>query len=412
MSDRESRRIVVAGAGIAGLTAALAFARQGRDVHIFEQAQQFETVGAGIQLSPNATRILDRLQVLDRLTPKATQPPAVLLMDAATLRLLARMPLGDIAQRRWGAPYLVVHRADLQAALLDAVAENPSIQITTGARATDVRIDGQGAAISLQCGDTTSQEQADLTIGADGVWSALRALCGGEAESRFSGALAWRATIDAASPAGIAFNALTSTDCVTAFLHSGFHLVAYPVKAGAAFNLVAFTKGRRMARNWAGEADITALAHAMRGAEKTLRALVGEIGPWTLWPVHTVDMRRPWTHGGRLALLGDAAHAMSPFAAQGAAMAIEDAATLAHFAATQTTAEKLHERLLEWEASRRARVAKVARRGALNKLAWNAAGPLALGRNLLLKLRSADSLAADMDWLYGYDAERVASSSE
>ena len=397
--------VIVAGAGIAGLTAALAFSRRGFKVRVFEQASGFDTVGAGIQLSPNATRILDRLGVLDLLSPRATHPAAVLLKDAATLRLLSRIPLGEIAERRWGAPYVVVHRADLQAALLAVATREPSVEIVNGARLTGAQLDGADAVVSVQSGEATRHERCDLVIGADGVWSSLRALCGGGSNSRFSGELAWRATIDAASEAGGALAALTSTDCVTTFLHSGFHLVAYPVGAGAAFNLVAFTQGRSAPRRWANKADPSILADAMRGTEKALRDLVEKAGPWTLWPVHNVDSHRPWVHSGRLALIGDAAHAMTPFAAQGAAMAIEDAETLAYSVSDEQG--ELAGALSGWEKQRRRRVLRVARRGALNRLAWHASGPVALARNTVLKLRGPDKLAADLDWLYGWKPPEV-----
>jgi salicylate hydroxylase len=391
--------VIVAGAGIAGLTAALAFSRRGFNVRIFEQTSGFDAVGAGIQLAPNATRILGRLGVLDLLSPRATHPAAVLLKDAATLRLLSRIPLGEIAERRWNAPYLVVHRADLQAALLAAAARESSIEIITGARLTGAQPDGASAVVSIQSGEATRQERSDLVVGADGVWSSLRALCEGDSNSRFSGELAWRATIDAASEAGAALAALTSCDCVTTFLHSGFHLVAYPISAGAAFNLVAFTQGRSAPRNWANKADASKLAHSMRGTEKALRDLVEKAGPWTIWPVHTVNARRPWVRG-RLALIGDAAHAMTPFAAQGAAMAIEDAETLA--CSVSDAQGEPGPALSRWEEQRRRRVLRVARRGALNRLAWHASGPVALARNTVLKLRGPDKLAADLDWLYGW----------
>jgi salicylate hydroxylase len=402
MGEPALRSVFIAGAGIAGLTAALAFARHGFDVRLFEQARQFETVGAGIQLSPNATRILARLGVLDLLSPYATCPPAALLKDAATLRLLARVPLGEIAERRWGAPYLVVHRADLQAALLEAAGREPSITLVTDTRVTNARLNNSEVAVTVQSGTYTREERSGLVVGADGVWSALRSLFGADADSRFSGELAWRTTVEAASKAGRAFSALTSTDCVTTFLHAGFHMVAYPVKAGAAFNLVAFTAGKSHGNSWVGHADMAELAHAMRGTDKALRDLVEKTDHWTQWPINIVDARRPWTRWGRLALIGDAAHAMTPFAAQGAAMAIEDADTLAGCVAGASA--DLSTALERWQAMRQKRVARVARRGALNRLAWHASGPVAVARDLVLKARPPERLAADLDWLYGWDS--------
>src|SRR5689334_19741474 len=138
MTETRSRQVVIAGAGIAGLTAALAFARRGYPVRVFEQATQLEAAGAGIQLSPNATRILRQLGVLERLLPHAVRPEAVVLKDAASLRELARVPLGQAGEERWRAPYLVAHRSDLQAALTAELAEHPEIALVTGARVTGI----------------------------------------------------------------------------------------------------------------------------------------------------------------------------------------------------------------------------------------------------------------------------------
>ena len=166
---------------------------------------------------------------------------------------------------------------------------------------------------------------------------------------------------------------------------------------------MAFTKGPADGKSSA--AAISVLRQAMRHAPPALAHVVEEAGAWTAWPIHTVDQDGSWTRGGRFALIGDAAHAMTPFAAQGAAMAIEDAATLAQ--AVAGTHGEPTEALGAWERKRKARMTKVAQRGALNKLAWNAAGPLAIGRDLLLRMRSPESLAADLDWLYGW---RIANS--
>lgn len=404
MQETQSRQVVIAGAGVAGLTAALAFAERGYRIKLFEQAQHLEAAGAGIQLSPNATRILRQLGVLDRLLATAVRPEAVVLKDAATLRKLARVPLGQAAETRWGAPYLVAHRADLQSALMQRVSEQPGIDLIAGARVTDIAAGSKGVTVTASAdGDTV--EAGCLLIGADGVWSSVREKLARKAaefgRSRFSGELAWRATVAADSPAGQAFRVIGAPDCVTAFLYPGFHMVAYPVSRGTAFNLAAFTKGERIAEGWSGYADPASLASAMRGTAPALVRLATEAAPWTAWPIHIVEQRR-WTTPQGIALIGDAAHAMTPFAAQGAAMAIEDAATLAGFIAASTA--DLEGALAAWEQARRPRVAQVARRGAVNRLAWHAAGPVAMARNLFLAMRSPEKLAADLDWLYGWRA--------
>ncbi|MGB3898275.1 MAG: FAD-dependent monooxygenase [Mesorhizobium sp.] len=401
MTHDHARQILIAGAGIAGLTAALAFARRGFEVRLFEQAAQIEAIGAGIQLSPNATHILDRLGVLDRLLPYAVQPQAVVLKDAGRLSTLAKVPLGESGKRRWRAPYLVAHRGDVQEALLATVRHTPEIEPFTDARVEAMTAGAQGVTATLSLQGEKVRESGSLLVGADGVWSTMRTLVGGPA-SRFTGELAWRTTLAAESPAGAAFARIADPFCVTAFLHAGFHLVAYPMRGGTAFNLVAFTKGGRMAQGWSGEADIRTLRQAMRHTAPALAGLADEAGPWTAWPVHTVDRHQAWTSPEGIVLIGDAAHAMTPFAAQGAAMAIEDAATLA--AQVDRAGANPAGALASWEVERKARVAKVARRGSLNHIAWHAAGPVALARNLMLVLRPGDKLAADLDWLYGWRA--------
>ncbi|RVC46709.1 salicylate hydroxylase, partial [Mesorhizobium sp. M4A.F.Ca.ET.090.04.2.1] len=170
-----------------------------------------------------------------------------------------------------------------------------------------------------------------------------------------------------------------------------------------AFNLAAFTKGERIAEGWSGHADPAILSGAMRGTAPALARLVALAGPWTAFPIHTVEQQR-WTMQDGIALIGDAAHAMTPFAAQGAAMGIEDAAMLAGVIADFPA--DLRQGLATWENLRRPRVEKVLRRGALNRLAWHAWGPVAIARNLVLATRPAEKLAADLDWLYGWEVVR------
>ena len=321
--------VLIAGGGIAGLTAALAFARHGVEVALFERSEEPEPAGAGVQSSPNATRLLEELGVLARLADRAVRPRDVTLKRARDLAVLAAVPLGAEAERRWGAPYLVVHRADLHAALEDAAAA-ARIAVRRGVEVRGFELGAADGSVALQLeGPGQAATRGGLAIAADGVWSRTRAALG-LPRSRFSGALAWRATLAAASPGGERLAGLGGEGRVSAFLHPGAHLVAYPIRGGAAFNLVAVTDGDREDEGWAAERGHAGLVGALAGAAPALRALVEEAQPWSRWPVHTIDPCAPWVIGGRLALIGDAAHAMTPYAAQGAAMAIEDAVTLAN----------------------------------------------------------------------------------
>jgi len=394
-----SRQIIIAGAGIAGLTAALSFASKGYDVQLYERAPKLDEAGAGLQLSPNATRILGGLGVLDVLLPAAVKPEAVVLRDARTLREVTRVPLGSAAERRWGAPYLVAHRADLQSALLARVARETGIRLVTDAAVRDLAIHRHGVTASVDRDCKVSEAEGHLVVAADGVWSSIRGLAG-EGKSRFSGDVAWRTTLRADSPAGMALLAIAPANVVTAFMYPSAHLIAYPVRGGQAINLVALARNDTLGEVSPGKADPALLQAALRGTAHGIARLALDAGPWTLWPLHTVDPRQPWTVPGGLALIGDAAHAMTPFAAQGAAMAIEDAATLAALVAAFP--DDLPKALERYEAVRRPRIAKVSRRGAFNRFTWHASGPVALMRDLVLNARAPGKLASDLDWLYGW----------
>lgn len=396
----EDKRIIIAGAGIAGLTAALAFAARGFSVEVYERAPRLEEAGAGLQLSPNATRILAGLGVLETLGPLAVRPEAVVLRDARTLREVTRVPLGNGAERRWGAPYLVAHRADLQAALLARVQGDGKIKLATGTAATNFSAQADGVSVTIGRGDATETISGALLVGADGVWSSIREFAGTNGKSRFAGDLAWRCTLPAESPAGRALLSIARPDVVTAFMHPSVHLIAYPVRGGRAVNLVALAKGRIFSETRSAVSDPAILAAALRGTAPGIAGLAQAAGPWTLWPLHTVARATPWTTDGRVILIGDAAHAMTPFAAQGAAMAIEDAATLAaHVAADPSDPAGA---LARYEAARRPRIEQVSRRGAFNRFTWHASGPIALARNLVLGALPSAKLAADLDWLYGW----------
>lgn len=391
------------GAGIAGLTVALALAERGFSVNVFEQAPKLEEVGAGLQLSPNATRVLDRLGVIERLRAASAQPEAIVLRRARSLKEIARVPLGAAAVARWGAPYLTVHRADLQSALVGRVLREPSIRLLTGAAVRDAAYHARGVTLSVDYGGAIIEAAGDLAIAADGVWSTMRGT-GGRTRHAFSGLTAWRTTLQRGGAAERSDAALSGS-VVTAFLHRRFHLVSYPIRAGQAVNLVAVTRGGALARSWSVPGPKDDLTRALSRAPALAR-LLAEAGPWTRWPLHVVDPNGPWTSERGIALVGDAAHATTPFAAQGAAMAIEDADVLA--GALHRNRDDLPAALALYERERKPRVKRVVQRGAFNRFVWHASGPVALGRDLVLKLRGPERTMADFDWLYGWGGPKPA----
>lgn len=399
MSPRP-QRIIIAGAGIAGLATAVALHRAGFQARVFDRANQLDPIGAGIQISPNATRLLDDLGVLPRLLPHTTAPDCVEIRDARSLKRLACIPLGQNARERWGAQYLVCSRSALQTALLDTASE-AGVEIETGTEVTDVDFrERDGIVVGLQRQGQETAEDADLLIGADGVWSRLRALAP-EGRSIFTGRIAWRATLPAGTPERDAFAAVAPSDRVSAFAHPRFHLVAYPL-AGGDINVVAIGKGPALSEDWSQAAKTRSVSELLNEAEPRIAALADSC-EWTMWPLHIASPNCAWTNPAGFVLVGDAAHAVSPFAAQGSAMAIEDAVTLSGLLSRLD----LPDALAAYERIRRPRMRRVATRSALNQLAWNARGPIAIARNLVFRAKGDRRLATDLDWLYGYDAREA-----
>lgn len=375
--------VAIAGAGIAGLTAALSFARKGIPTEIFERTAVLSEAGAGLQLSPNATRILTKLGLLPQLENVWSEPQAITLVSGVSLKTIASVPSGEFARNRWKSPYGVLHRADLQQTLLDAVTANPLCNLHLGTEIDDAAQHG----IAGMTGSEPS-----LVVGADGVWSKIRKRIEGAGNAIFSGNVAWRFTLGEAP-------AFFDTTKVTAFLGSGSHLVVYPLQRARSFNVVAITSGANPGESSGPalppETSRQRLLEAFSGWNPQIADLLRHAVEPTIWPLYEVSAGA-WHRADECVLIGDAAHAMMPFAAQGAAMAIEDAFELATFVAAGKP-------LTAFADHRKSRVARVRSRGAFNRFAYHARGPVRLGRDLVLSLRRPESLAADFDWLYGYE---------
>lgn len=371
-------RVVIAGAGIGGLTLALALQRRGVRPLILERAPRLEAAGAGVQLGPNATRLLIDLGLEAALRAVSCTPQAAQVHGGRSGRVLLRIGLGAAAQARWGAPYLQLHRADLQALLLDAVRREGAAELRLGAALGAVQA---GAAV-LEGGERI---EADVVVGADGVRSPVRASLGGPDPLRLLDETAWRALIP--------IPRLPAVTRVWAFPRR--HFVAYPVRSGAQLNLVAVTPGRLAGGSWNEPGDPAALRAAFSGANDYVRGKLGAVSETTRWALADLAPLARWTDGTAV-LMGDAAHAMAPYLAQGAAMAIEDAEALArHLVGPGPVAD----RLTAYEAERKPRTTRVQTASRRNGLLFHLPPPLSAAAFAAARVVGG---GAALDWLYGY----------
>jgi salicylate hydroxylase len=395
-----SRTIFVAGAGIGGLTASLALARQGFRVVILEKSERLEEAGAGLQLSPNASRVLVDLGLQPRLAARAVIPDAISLMSARSGGQVARLPLGEAASLRAGAPYWVVHRADLQAALQAQVNDNPDIELRLGCQFEDAVAHARGLTVVQRRGMTRQQELALALVGADGIWSTVRHHLFPEVQPQFSGLIAWRGTIDATQ-----LPREYISRGVQLWMGSNAHLVAYPISGARQINIVAVVPGTWNRPGWSapGEANEIKTVFARSRWPGPARMMIGAVDDWRKWALFTLPEGGEWTDG-LIALLGDAVHAMLPFAAQGAAMAIEDAAVLANCLgggvgeslAAMPAALKRYARL------RRSRVARVQRAARRNGTIYHLSGAAAFTRDLFIRSIGPRRMLARQDWIYDW----------
>lgn len=409
------KQVLVAGGGIGGLAAALGASRAGWDVRLFERAAAFSEVGAGVQLGPNVVRRLQAWDLHKPLQSVAAFPSRLQVRSALSGRELAELPLGATAIERYGAAYATIHRADLHGLLLAAVEKYTDTQLnlshaiegfTDGSRATNP-IPGAETAVTVRT-SRGKEVEGDALVGADGLWSATRLQLLGGALPRTTGHLAYRALV-----AQDALPKALRTQQITAWLGPRLHVVQYPVRRGELQNLVAIIEGPAPAdlQTWDHAANAADLEDALQGACPALRHAIDGVaaagGGWRLWPLSD----RPPVRGpndmaqGLVALLGDAAHPMVPYLAQGAGMAIEDAAELQRALSMHDLEVPL--RLTRYALNRWQRNARVQARAMRNGRIFHAVGPVRWGRDASLRLLGQRVL--DLPWLYRGDGS-VASS--
>ena len=397
-----ARHVIVAGAGMAGLTAALTLVRAGMRVTVFEQADKLEETGAGLQLSPNASRVLIALGLRERLAADAVAPRAIRVMAGGSGREIVRIPLGDEIERRYGAPYWSIHRGDLQSALADAAQNELDVTLRFGVRIEDFAAHVKGVSVVGRRGSQVVDERGIALIGADGIWSNVAARLRRQSMPTFRHRTAWRALIPAEA-APEEFRA----PLVHLWLGQDAHLVHYPVKAGRLINIVGIVHDEWNETGWSAAGHRTEiLRHFARWAwSETARALVAIPERWLKWALY--DRAAPF-RGSKVpvTLIGDAAHPMLPFLAQGAGMAIEDAAVLADMLGKYL--DDPSDALRAYEGARWHRTFRAQQLSRRQGRIYGLSGPEALIRNLAMRAMGGEKLRARYDWLYSWRPPQTA----
>ena len=386
-----AQKIIIAGAGIGGLTAALALARAGFAVSVLEAAPQLEEVGAGVQLSPNASGVLLSLGLGPALRPHTVGLEALHIMHARTGGELVEGPLGVPAAVRYGAPFWAIHRADLQNVLAEAV-KGHGVDLHLGVRAEDFALkDGRIVVLGRGRIARVQMEGAAL-IGADGLWSHVRERLGIRIAPQFCRQTAWRALIPMdAVPVRL------REPVATLWLGPLAHVVHYPVRGGAELNVVAIIREDWDRREWSAPGEPDVLRNRVAHFAPALRDLINIPERWTKWALHDHPPLPQWGTGP-VTLLGDAAHAMRPFLAQGAGMAIEDAAVLAR--SLKAGIDDIPAALRVYEGARRDRTGQVQKEAMRTGRRYGWRGPLAAARNFALRRLGGEKLLTRYDWIY------------
>ena len=391
MAGQIEAPFLIIGGGIGGLSTALGVAETGRSVWVLEQAQEIGEVGAGIQLAPNATAVLSRLGVMNEIAKVAVYPKRLVLMDAMTGKELSALDLGDSFRQKYGYPYIVLHRADLQQVLYAACKANERITVLTSQAVKNVEDTGEKARVTLADGTVYTSE---AVVGADGLHSISRRLFSDDKPlcSRY---VAYRGTIPMEE---ITAQAGTNLDDVIMWIGPNLHLVQYPVRRGELYNQVVVFKSSRYKEDsddWGTPEEID--EHFGKCC-KTVRHAVTFISRQRRWPMYDREPISNWVTG-RVALLGDAAHPMLQYLAQGGCQALEDASCLADM--LHQYGDDIPKAFAAYQQERIPRTARVQATARTWGEIIHAEDPIAiLLRNTIMEQRDAQDLSY-VDWLYG-----------
>jgi 2-polyprenyl-6-methoxyphenol hydroxylase-like FAD-dependent oxidoreductase len=389
-TNQGQQPILIAGGGIGGLAAAYALARKGFPVRVLEQASEFKELGAGIQLGPNIFKAVDKLGLKDALLADVWQPGALEMRSALTGAQVARIPLDQRFIDRFQQPYAVTHRADIHAVFLKACQGNNLVTLETQRQVESFGQDDSGVTVTLTTGERISGR---ALIGCDGMWSKIREAIVGDGKPRVSGHIAYRAVLKRNEvPAD-----LWHPDVI---LWAGprTHLVHYPLRRGELYNLVAVFHSDRYVEGWNAEADAGVLWAHFKGQRPEVLRLLERIETWRMWVLCDREPVKDWSKGA-VVLLGDAAHPMLQYLAQGAGMATEDAVALAEKVAGEP--HDLPAAFRSYVQQRYLRTARVQIMARVYGDFYHARGPTAELRDQMLAGRTAEQSYDGMAWLYG-----------
>jgi salicylate hydroxylase len=397
-SGGEGISVAIVGGGIGGLTTALSLLRRGVDAHVYEQAAELSAVGAGVQISPNASRVLHGLGLAGDLAKAGVKPLALHQRRWDDGRTLARSPLAGPVQAAFGFPYCLMHRADLLAALAGRV---PADRLHLGHRLTALTDDGDRVEARFANG---ARVESDVLVGADGIHSPTRGLLFGPENPRFTGCIAYRGLVPAERLRTLGLEVTTQV-----WMGPGGHFVHYFVSGGRLVNFVAIIEQDTWTReSWTDRRDVADALAAFVGWHPQVRAIMAAVDETYLWALFDRTPLQRWS-AGRVTLLGDACHAMLPFMAQGAAMAIEDGAALAScLAGPQAGPDARRDRaaaLRRYEAARIPRTARIQAMSTANKAKFHLPdGPDQRERDDQMSSGVVDLSFEAMAWIYDHDA--------
>jgi salicylate hydroxylase len=387
-------KVAVIGGGIGGLSAALQLLQAGIDVHVYEQAEQIGEIGAGIQISPNASRLLLRLGLKGAMDSVGIRPRAVHQRRWDDGRTLQFAPLGPEIEASFGAPYYHFHRGDLAKLLADAL---PPERLHVGHKL--IGLEQRRESVTARFENGTAAD-ADVLVGADGIHSRVRGLMFGPEKPRFTGCVAWRGLVPAERIAHLNIEVVSHN-----WMGPGGHVVHYWVASGRMMNVVCVVeRGDWTRESWTDKGAVEDVLARYKGWHPTVRGLIGAFPETFIWALHDRAELPHWSEG-RVTLLGDACHPMLPMMAQGAAQAIEDGAALA--ALLKTEPGDIAGTLLRYEALRKPRATRLQQASAANRTRFHLPdGEAQRARDEALAA-SGDRSIANIGWLYAHDAAQV-----